>query len=286
MKKFLLPGIIVLSVILSVGFVGYSFLVTSNLSSQIVAQDGTIKEMETELNSIEKQQSEIVDVKVVLNSAAQAGTEVAAYQSKFATMSNEERENLGTMAEKMRNLFSASDSGATVPWYTGNTASDYTWKFETTYSFSGKTAPVLWLCRDKEQNVLAYATADYLVEDNVFDDVEWNTVSRGSFRMAEDVADLEGVDRDDIWKALIKAGQEKLEATATSTPDVTSSSDAISSSVPTSSPDMATDIGREDLPADLVSKSIEAGYPLPDREPQRTPEPEVSGNYSDFGTVG
>lgn len=258
MKKFILPAVIALSLIIAVVSIGYSSIVVSGIDTEIVQQSETIGELEAHLSELEKAKEEVVDVKVVLNTAAQAGTEVAAYQSKFSNITEETRDGLETMSSSMRNLFGTSDSDATAPWYNGD--EEYSWTFETTYSFAGNSVPVVWLCRNKDRDVVAYTTGIYDVKENVFKDIEWKSVSKGAVRTSQDVGLDEDTPRDDIWKALIDRGHANL-------PD--------SSAVPTSTPDreMATDIGREDLPADLVRESMEAGIPIPERQPAPyTPE--------------
>lgn len=279
MKKFILPGIIVISLVASIVAIGYGSMVVSGYESQMSAQNETIRDLEGQLTEMDKEASDKVEVKAVLNTAAQAGTEIAAYQTKFATMSDKDRENLDVVASEMRAMFSTSDSGATVPWYVGE---DYTWHFETTYSFAGNYVPVVWLCRDHYDEVLAYATATYDVKEQVFKDVEWATVSQGNVRTSDDIDIPEGTAKKDIWKALIAAGQEKL---ATPTPSI----DPDATPGPSATPRMADEYGRPDLPADKVAQSLAAGIPLPDPEPsvkpgQVTTPPE--GQFSDFGVIG
>lgn len=231
MKKFIVPGMIVLTIIVSVCLVGYGFLVVSGYETTMSLQNQEIRSIEQELNALEMEKEENkVDVKAALNTATKAGVEIAAYQSDFnhVTVSTDDDsiETLGAKAKAMRKYFGTYDGNATTPWYSGG-ESGYVWSFETTYSFSGNTVPVLWLCRTRAGKVLGYCTAEYNAEEDVFNNVKWADIVYSNSEQASTIDLPEGIDRDDIWKALLGKVDEYM---PTPTPDTSMSPE------PTSTP--------------------------------------------------
>lgn len=147
-----------------------------------------LQKLNAEYNVLLNEDSETVEaVRPKLNSAADAGTKVAEYQNKYSTLNaadNEEeyRENATNIGVYL------DDKSKQVPWYTLNKdIADYEWKFNSTYSFSGDSVPVLWTCYQKLSNgedaeygvLFAYTTGTYNVADNMFHNIKYNVTSVG-----------------------------------------------------------------------------------------------------------
>lgn len=210
-KKMIIPGIIVLTLLCSVGLSGYSYISSEGLRSKIAVQEQQMAELNEELTEIELHKVDVNEVKVVLNTASQAGNDVAALQNYYLTTdlstSDKDVADFSKRTQAVKALFGSSDQGAIVPWYSGDGC---IWSFETTYGFSDNEVPVLWLCRDtsSERSVLAYATANYDADDGCFRDVKWDTVVRTS----TNVGGTQTVDRDSIWRALLGEAEDVYEA--------------------------------------------------------------------------
>ena len=210
-KKMIIPGMIVLTLLCSVGLSGYSYISSDSLRSKIAVQEQQMAELNEELTEIEMHKVDVNEVKVAMNTASQAGNDVAALQNYYLTTElgtdDEDMADFSKRTQAVKALFGSSDQGAVVPWYSGEGC---IWSFETTYSFSDNEVPVLWLCRDtsSERNVLAYATARYDADEGYFHDVKWDTV----VRRATDSSSNQTIDRNSIWKALLGEAQDVYEA--------------------------------------------------------------------------
>lgn len=145
-----------------------------------------------QLNELGLELSTIVDADVTekattadLSSAAELGQKVADYQMEYqetyATMMTDH----SRIAESLRECFTSGSSNAAVAWFLPEHLTDtgeyeiYKWKFETTYSFSGVSVPVLWTCWDDKGELLAYTTGTYSVKDLKFSDITRYTTSVG-----------------------------------------------------------------------------------------------------------
>lgn len=208
-KKMLIPGMIALTVVGCLAFSGYSYIVSGSLNQSIVAQEQEMDDLNKQLTEIETVEVDKQEVKAVLHTATQAGNDIAALQNYYASVSVDSGDDkavdeLSKRAKAVKLLLGVDDQNAAVPWY--NSSSDYYWTFETTYSFSGNSVSVLWLCRDTVADgfpVLAYATADYDVEKGVFEHVKWQNVQLSVGTDAESIDEYANVDRDNVWRKLV-----------------------------------------------------------------------------------
>lgn len=145
-----------------------------------------------QLNEMKLELSTIVDADVTekattadLSSAAELGQMVADYQTEYqetyATMMTDH----SRIAESLRECFTSAFSNEAVAWFLPEHLDDtgeyeiYKWKFETTYSFSGVSIPVLWTCWNDNGELLAYTTGVYSVKDLKFSDIKRYTTSVG-----------------------------------------------------------------------------------------------------------
>lgn len=143
------------------------------------------------------------------HSAQQAGAMVATLQNQFVVLVADP--SLGDAGESGRieqrnaivpNLqkYLAPDSTyMAASWfdpgqmYQNGKAPQFTWKFESPYSFRGTSLPVVWTCRNNRPSnestsvmnaIAAYATATYDVASNTFQNVQVHTTEYGKVRLA------------------------------------------------------------------------------------------------------
>lgn len=119
-----------------------------------------------------------VEIKQNLKSCKDAGEAIANGQNDYC---NGNRDRSAITAE-LSTYFDTNDANARVQWYDmGDVSKHWTWKFETTYDFTGSSVPVLWTCRlDDTHELLAYCTGTYDVSSELFSDVKWYQTTVGA----------------------------------------------------------------------------------------------------------
>lgn len=160
----------------------FGFLeVTGNEAYQIqkAANAAEIERLQTEFDSIKESDVTTKEVEAEVFSAADAGTKVADLQNLYR--STVDVEGIETIASSMDKYLDKESLNWRVPWYAGRVSrTGVKWKFETTYSFTEKSIPVLWTCRDANGTLLAYATGNYMSATKLFADVSVNTTAVGA----------------------------------------------------------------------------------------------------------
>ena len=130
----------------------------------------TLERLQGELASIKEPDVTVEEVEAKVYSAGDAGSRVADFQNLYR--STADNDGLTTIAENMDKYLDDDSKNWRVPWYAGKVnRNGVVWKFETTYSFTEKSIPVLWTCRDSDNVLLAYATADYIGDTKKFSNV-------------------------------------------------------------------------------------------------------------------
>lgn len=186
--KFLLLGALVIALIGLAIFVGRSFLV-SELEESYSNNKDRIHVLTSQINGLVAEDDQSVeDIQETLYSASNVGTEVAQLQNKYMTLDSSEDAKLNAI--EIESYLDEKDASKRVPWYRGSFKLDENgnqifikpeWTFETTYHFSGKTTPALWICRDvNSSNILAYCIGTYNADTSKFENVEFVMTSIGS----------------------------------------------------------------------------------------------------------
>lgn len=173
-KKRVAIGIIVLIFIgaLSLFYVGNWR--ASAISDKVDAANKKVAVLEKEVSQLnDEKASTDTEIAKSANSAANAGNKVAELQNKYngynlETQSDSVKENAMALDE----YFGNDDKNSRTPWYLSQGSDVATsWEFESTYSFGGKKADVIWLCKDGSGQIYAYTTAVYDASSKTFSKV-------------------------------------------------------------------------------------------------------------------
>lgn len=189
--KFLLLGALVIALIGLAVFVGRSFSV-SKFEEGYSSNKDRIHALTSQINGLVSEDDlSTEDIQETLYSASNVGTKVAELQNKYMSLdSSNGSEDTKLNAIEIESYLGEKDTSKRVPWYRGSFKLDENgnqifikpeWTFETTYHFSGKTTPALWICRDvNSSNILAYCIGTYNANTSKFENVEFAMTSIGS----------------------------------------------------------------------------------------------------------
>lgn len=194
----------------------------------------TIEQLSSQLTELSEQKQETSDdVYPKLSSAAEAGNTVAEYQTEYAVIISDTDTDMFNMNMSAIGTYVKSDN-ALGPWYEAASGTvSYTWKFNSTYSFSGDFVPVLWTCTTDDDVLLAYATGEYNASTGSFTHVEPHVTSIG-----EGYIDKQNMANDPMGNSSEPDGEEALDriqdiidsqSNSTSTASQTDDSSALSS---------------------------------------------------------
>lgn len=187
-KRFPIEAIlIIVTVLIVIGFGLWAYFTDQSLKQTYQTNQSQIDELTKQLNSISTEEPKTEVVTAQLNSASDAGNALSDYQNwNLSVLSADFTSELESeMKQKMSEVEPyLQDKGNRVDWYyydTNNPNVNPVWSFCTTYSFSGNTVPVLWVCYNqaKDNELLAYAQGTYHVDDNMFYDLEYHVTAIG-----------------------------------------------------------------------------------------------------------
>jgi hypothetical protein len=171
-KRRAAAGIVALTFIGALGL----FYVGNWRASEIGEQIDTVSKktavLEKKVGQLNDEKASTDDeIAVTANSAANAGTKVAELQNRYSGYNLETQgDSVKENAKALDKYFGENDKNARTPWYAGSDAA-VKWEFESTYSFTGKTADVIWLCKDGSGQLYAYVTAVYDADSQTFSKV-------------------------------------------------------------------------------------------------------------------
>lgn len=152
------------------------------IGAQADAANEKVAALESEVDKLGGQKASTdTDISKVASSAANAGNKVAELQNKYNGYNPETQSgSIKSNALALDAYFGDNDKNARTPWYTNQAADVATkWEFESTYSFEGKTADVIWLCKDGSGQIYAYTTAVYDVASQTFSKVSHKQTALG-----------------------------------------------------------------------------------------------------------
>ena len=196
-KKFIIIyAIVFICIMIGIGI--WWWVTKSKLTKTYLENENTISELNEKI--AEQQNTEATTEEVVaasstenteegsevLDKASDAGTKIADIQNWYFTNTYE------TPADEVKErateagtyIAEKQDTSVWYYWYycdTNNSDVNPVWSFCTTYSFSGNTVPVLWVCYNqaKDNELLAYAQGTYHADDNMFYDLEYHVTAIG-----------------------------------------------------------------------------------------------------------
>lgn len=133
----------------------------------------------------EVKQPSVDEVKKVYAFAEELGSLVASKQNEYKDINSNQKDyedKITSISEEIGKTFKEDTKNQTgrTPWFKPNDDTvSYSWSFLSNYSFDGQSLPVIWVCRDGK-SILAYATATYDGEKNLFDNFQKKYTGLGS----------------------------------------------------------------------------------------------------------
>lgn len=151
-----------------------------------IENQATIEDLNHQLDELTKSSDatpDTIEIKKSLLSCKDIGNSVATYQNDYQNYRDADDEDKRmAITMKLSDCFEESDTNARVEWYNiGDSSKKWTWTFETNYSFSATSVPVLWTCRMNDTDeLLAYTTGTYDTTSGLFKNVKWYNTLVGS----------------------------------------------------------------------------------------------------------
>lgn len=190
MEKKRLPVNVILIIVMILFVVGmgvWDYLMDQWSKQTYQGNQSQIDELTNQLNSVSTEEPKTEVVTAQLNSASDAGNALTEYQNwKLSTVDSDFTPEYEAEKKKKSDEIDPylQDKNNRVAWYyydTNNPNVSPVWSFCTTYSFSGNTVPVLWVCYNqaKDNELLAYAQGTYHADDNMFYDLEYHITAIG-----------------------------------------------------------------------------------------------------------
>lgn len=160
-----------------------------------------INELKQKIGKLDEQkQVEENVIKQALNSASEAGSDVANYQNKYRSLDAKTNES-GFMANvnKLDGFFDEASKNARTPWYAlSDRGIEYEWEFMSTYSFAADTIDVIWLAKNHSGDIYAYAIGKYDVLTGLFKNVKWKMTYMGAKYVSPTTTSFEPINPDKI----------------------------------------------------------------------------------------
>lgn len=221
----------IVTIAVTAGFVaigGVTFAVNQHqadkLNASIAQNNKTLEEKNNiyaDLTAEGNNKTEVEEIHVKLNSAATAGQEVASLQNNYVLcIEADKTDDYIANKEAMRKYV---DEDSSDVWYgLLKKYGEYEWTFNSTYSFSETSVPVLWTCKSPRDNILlAYAVGTYVVESDKFTHIECRYTSQGKTLMDKAINEFDAaaaaVDDDRLVVIPSQSREESTEAFDTET---------------------------------------------------------------------
>ena len=202
-KKSIFPQLMVAIItLIAIGLVGVFGILgeNKNYKKQVETYSSDLETYQNQLSDlrtnrlITNEENSEEHVQQVVNSAKEDGQKMVEYQEEFIQFMksyedrtdpearDEMRERMPAMQQSLREAFGEDTSYAGL-WYNGDSALvNYKWEFASTFDFTGKTANVVWICRDVDHpnDILAYLKGSYDSESRTFFNLVGRETSIGS----------------------------------------------------------------------------------------------------------
>lgn len=166
--------VIILDLVMIIGVLIFSVLMAADcIRYSAKANDNKIQttELENELASLKSKETISKDeVSETLYSATTAGKAVADAQNEYSKLnpeSSDYSERIKAISGSIKQYYSDEDVGSTNQWFYAP-ETEYEWKFLSTYSFGVDKINVIWVCYSKNNDILAFTTAEYDVKADCF----------------------------------------------------------------------------------------------------------------------
>lgn len=168
---------------------------TSKHNDTMTTHRQMLQELQAELETVSSEAKDVTEqietVRSSISSVKEIGDEIATLENEYMelvykerTTRAEEDQDYGRMNEicvKMDEYFGKNTMLRSI-WYGGDMTQlpDAQWKFQTNYNYAGNTIPVLWVFSNDDESILAYVTAEYNSDTNVFDKYEKHVTVAGN----------------------------------------------------------------------------------------------------------
>lgn len=152
-----------------------------NAKSAAAANETKISQLNDKLTALKahKPQTNVDKARKQEAVMIKKGNELAQAQNAFNKIDIAKKKQLDPLVANVKMYLKNSDDYAT-PWYqTGFKNNPSTWSFATKFSFQGKQITTLFLNKDKRGQLLAFATATYLPDKQLFTDIKISTTDVG-----------------------------------------------------------------------------------------------------------
>ena len=207
-KKRMATGMITLLFAGSLGLFYIGNLRANHIKQQADAAGKQVAVLQAKVSRLSNRKTAIdTDVVGTANSAAEAGNKVAQLQNKYSTIdATKQLDALKSNADALDKYFASDDKNARTPWYTKQTSGTATkWEFESVYSFKGKTADVIWLCKNDKGQIYAYTTAVYDTDSQTFSNVKHVQTAIGRAHVRATIEKQNKTKLDEMIKEIQKA---------------------------------------------------------------------------------
>lgn len=170
-------------VAVAIGCCLFTTMGQSAYDAEYKANESAISKLQDEVSKLENQKATSAEeINKDLYSAANIGREVASLQSAYQNIDvSANPDGIKENAEKLSKYFEDGAQTGRVPWFTVTKGDGKAvWEFESNYSFTAESIPVIWTCHlNGQSDVLAYATANYNAKTEKFSGVEYKMTQVG-----------------------------------------------------------------------------------------------------------
>lgn len=135
-----------------------------------------------------RDQHTVDEIEQKLYSVSDLGNKIADLQNAYQDVDLMSPSGIAQTQEIANQLRTCiADETKSVPWYQSNVLENKcAWKFESTYQFSALKLPILFTCKTKDDELLAYATGMYDALTDQISDLEYHTTKIGSTYITSD----------------------------------------------------------------------------------------------------
>lgn len=162
---------------------------TNTIHAELAEQQGNVDVMDEDEEDVSG-----LNPEDFLKAATESGNQVIDLQAQYAksakSVATLEGDALDKALLEQKELVAETKThfkeGVSMPplWYEGNNYNmTATWSFADNYEFTKSSVDCLWICKDEENRILAYATAVYDARIDLFDKLKITTTSYGHSKM-------------------------------------------------------------------------------------------------------
>lgn len=189
-KKNLFGGICLLtsavSLCIGVYFINNAYGTADQIQRRIYEASAAAQNQNYEEEAAKKETADLTDA---YETAEEMGNRISELQSVFYKTSKESRDENGEndaggeIADELKTLFTAETLSSPNMWFPidPHSVNQDGWKFVSSWQEKDGVLPVAWYLRDqKSGDLMAFATADFNMSQNLFQNLEYGTTTEGN----------------------------------------------------------------------------------------------------------